>query len=112
MTIISPRGIAELKRAGRDFDKRRPREPHCYASFLAGSDGARVSFQLSRALIEEADAHDWPIYLETQNSRTVALYRRMGFEIMDDGFEYFSGGPLTWTMWRPSATSRVEAEII
>jgi len=54
----------------------------------------------SRALMREADDNDWSIYLETQNERTMSFYRRMGCELVADGFEYFPGAPLTWTMWR------------
>lgn len=101
MLARSPSGVFELHRAQDVFDRRRPREPHCHASFLAGRAGERVSLQLARALIAHADANDWPIYLETQNLRSVALYQRMGCELISDGFECFPGGPITWTMWRP-----------
>jgi hypothetical protein len=41
-----------------------------------------------------------PIYLETQEPRSMNLYSRFGFERLQDGIETFPGGPLTWTMWR------------
>lgn len=100
MAARSPRGVFELRRAQQDFDRRRPSTPHCHASFLAGRAGERVSIQLSHALLREADANGWPLYLETQNARSVALYRRLGCAPLTDGFECFPGGPLTWTMWR------------
>ena len=68
----------------------------------AGSPDGRENASAcgSRALMREADNNDWSIYLETQNERTMSFYRRMGCELIADGFECFPGAPLTWTMWR------------
>ena len=100
IAATSPRGLFELRRAQQAFELRRPQEPHVQACWLAGRVGKCVGLQLARALMREADNNDWSIYLETQNERTMSFYRRMGFELIADGFECFPGAPLTWTMWR------------
>lgn len=100
IAATSPRGLLELRRAQQAFELRRPKEPHAQACWLAGRAGERVGVQLARALMREADNNDWSIYLETQNERTMSFYRRMGCELIADGFECFPGAPLTWTMWR------------
>lgn len=100
IAATSPRGVLELRRAQQAFELRRPKEPHAQACWLAGRAGERVGVQLARALMREADNSDWSIYLETQNERTMSFYRRMGCELIADGFECFPGAPLTWTMWR------------
>ena len=43
------------------------------------------------------DLHGWPTYLETQDSRTVTLYMRLGFRIVG---ATVTAGMRTWTMWR------------
>jgi hypothetical protein len=84
------------------------RGPH--EAFPRPDDAQRVPPQaaaLSRLLSgwNEADDKGWPIYLETQERRSVNLYARLGFKMLQDGIETFPGGPLTWTMWRAPQVS-------
>jgi hypothetical protein len=98
----SPLGVLKLYRGQAAFDRLRPRTPHCHAYFLAGQTGMRTGAALSRRMVEEADANNWPIYLETQDPRAVILYRRFGCVLLQDGVEILPGAPPTWTMWRPA----------
>lgn len=96
----SPSGILKLYRAQRTLDRLRPAQPHCHGYFMAGRAGTRISALLGRRMLHEADANDWPVYLETQERRAVNLYLRLGFEILKSDVETFPGSPPTWTMWR------------
>lgn len=96
----SPSGLLKLYRIQRALDRFRPAHPHCHAYFLAGRRGLRISSLLGKRMLEEADANAWPAYLETQDSRTVALYLRFGFEVVQSRIMTLPGAPATWTMWR------------
>lgn len=95
----SPSGVFKLYRAQAALDRVRPEQPHCHGHFMGGRAGARITALLGRRMLDEADAHDWPIYLETQERRAVNLYLRLGFEVLKS-VETLPGGPPTWTMWR------------
>jgi hypothetical protein len=98
----SPSGALKLCRAQAALDRLRPTQPHCHGHFMAAraDAGVRINAVLGRRMLEEADANDWPVYLETQDRRAVDLYRRLGFEVSSSGVEILPGGPPTWTMWR------------
>jgi hypothetical protein len=96
----NPFGLLKLFRIQQTLDRFRPAQPHCHGCFLAGRPGARVSYLLGRRMLDEADANAWPAYLETQDSRTVALYLRFGFEVVESRIMTSPGAPATWTMWR------------
>jgi hypothetical protein len=98
----SPLGVLRLYRAQAAFDRLRPSTPHCHGYFLGGQTGMRTGAALSRRMLGDADANHWPVYLETQDPRAVALYRRLGCVVLQDGVEILPGAPPTWTMWRPA----------
>ena len=98
----SPIGLLKLYRVQAALGRLRPERPHCHAYFLAGQTGLRTGVALSCRVLEEADANNWPIYLETQDPRAVLLYRRLGFLALHSGVEILPGVPATWTMWKGS----------
>ncbi|WP_363349473.1 hypothetical protein [Methylocystis echinoides] len=95
-----PLGLFKLYRIQAALDRLRPKQPHCHGYFLGGRAGARIGAILARKLLEEVDANGWPAYLETQDSRTVALYLKLGFDLIKSAFPTLPGAPLTSTMWR------------
>jgi hypothetical protein len=95
-----PLGVVKLYRAQAALDRLRPAEPHSHGYFLGGQTGMRTGAALSRRMLDEADAHHWPVYLETQDPRAVVLYRRLGCVVLQEGVEILPGAPPTWTMWR------------
>lgn len=102
IALRSPRGVFRLFRAQRALERLRPSAPHCHGYFLGGLPGQTIGAALSRRVTAEADARQWPIYLETQSPRTRKLYQRLGFRPLRD-VETLPGGPTTWTMWREPA---------
>jgi hypothetical protein len=100
MVTAAPLGIAKLLWAQIKLNAIRPRTPHCHGYFLAGRPGEQVGSILCKRLLAVADELGQPIYLETQEGRTVNLYARLGFKMLQNGMESWPGGPLTWTMWR------------
>ncbi len=103
VAAVSPIGLLKLWQMQISLDHLRPKQPHCHAYFLAGRVSARVTALLGRRMLDEADARGWPAYLETQNRRTVALYERLGFKVVQSQLTTIPGAPPTWTMWRNSA---------
>ncbi|MGJ0505909.1 MAG: hypothetical protein ACR652_01995 [Methylocystis sp.] len=93
----APLGLFRLSRLQATLDSLRPKAPHCHGYFLAARASARIGFVLARRMLDEADARGWPTYLETQDPRTVSLYLRLGFHIVDS---VDAAGTPTWTMWR------------
>ncbi len=63
-----------------------------------GVGGRVLAFGLRRA--DEAGV---ACGLETSNERTIALYRRFGFEVQEET-RPFTSGPPTWSMWRPASS--------
>jgi hypothetical protein len=100
IAVATPAGIIKLFRAHMTLNRVRPSEPHCHGYFLGGRPGEQVGSILGRRVLHIADEVGHPIYLETQDRRTVSLYMRLGFTMLQDGIETVPGGPLTWTMWR------------
>jgi hypothetical protein len=100
MVAAAPLGIAKLLYAQIKLNGMRPRAPHCHGYFLAGRPGEQVGSVLSKRLLTVADELGQPIYLETQEYRSVNLYTRLGFKMLQNDVETWPGGPSTWTMWR------------
>lgn len=100
IAAAAPGGLFRLFRVQSALDRMRPGAPHCHGYFMAGRAGARTTALLGRRMLEEADANGWASYLETQDARTVALYRRLGFAIRDCCVAGPKGAPPSWTMWR------------
>lgn len=97
IALRAPLGLFRLYRLQSTLDAIRPQQPHCHGYFLASRTGARTGVILGRRMLEEADSRGWPTYLETQDSRTVTLYLRLGFRIVGGTV---TAGMRTWTMWR------------
>jgi GNAT superfamily N-acetyltransferase len=100
------RGSRVLSRLEQGFDAARRRHvpgPHCYVPLL----GVRPQMQgrgLSRAVFgpvfAAADRARVPVYLETMTEPNVAIYRRLGFDLV--GKSELSGGLPNWEMVRGS----------
>jgi len=107
MVMAAPAGIMKLFRAQLTLNRYRPSQPHCHGYFLGGRPGEQVGSILVKRLFKVADEMGRPIYLETQERRSVKLYARLGFKMLQNGIETLPGGPLTWTMWRePQASAQ------
>ena len=101
------RGSRRLWQIERGFEASRKRHvpgPHWYVSLL----GVRPELQghgLGRAALrpvfEAADRDGVPVYLETRSEANVAIYRRLGFELV--GYSDF-GSLACWELRRESAT--------
>jgi GNAT superfamily N-acetyltransferase len=98
------RGGRLLMRLERGFDAVRRKHvagPHWYVNLL----GVRPEMQgkgLSRVVLgpvfDAADRDCVPVYLETAAEANVAIYRRLGFELM--GESELAGGVPNWEMRR------------
>jgi hypothetical protein len=112
MVAASPTGILKLWRAQATLNRFRPKQPHCHGYFLGGRQREHVGTILIRRLFNAADENGWPVYLETQDRRSTKLYGRLGFRMLQDGFETVPAGPLTWTMWRESQASNQRSPLV
>jgi ribosomal protein S18 acetylase RimI-like enzyme len=78
-----------------------PRDPHLYLWFLAAHPSAQragVGRALMRHVLEEADARELPVYLETTRPENVPYYRSFGFAVADE--EALPPGARMWFMAR------------
>ena len=85
-----------------------PAEAHWYLFFLATRPGLQsrgLGSALMRRVLETCDADGVPAYLEATTERSMALYRRHGFEVT--GEIRLPDGPSLWPMWREAG--RAEA---
>ncbi len=76
--------------------------PHIYVRLL-GVDpahrGKGYAGRLMRAVMEQADSEGRPCWLETQAEKNVAIYRHLGFEVVEEGM--IPGGTVkSWGMLR------------
>jgi hypothetical protein len=99
MTAISLRGVWRLYHTQKFLDSIRPKTPHCHALFLGSVGSGKYGALLVKKSLETIDAHNWPVYLETQDQRTTKLYSRFGSKIVMQQASA-PGAPTTWTMWR------------
>ncbi|MBL9097436.1 MAG: GNAT family N-acetyltransferase [Alphaproteobacteria bacterium] len=105
-TIMTFTGIGGLSRADafrKAADKHHPKDkPHFYLMTV----GVNPKFQgqgLGSALLEAnlaaIDAKGLPSYLESSNEKNVPLYRRHGYQVINE-FRPAPDGPPLWGMWR------------
>jgi ribosomal protein S18 acetylase RimI-like enzyme len=80
-----------------------PKEPvHWYLGFLGtvpAHQGQGLGAQLLQEVLVDADRAGLPAYLESSNPRNLTLYRRHGFEVVEEMRPPW-GCPPIWRMWR------------
>ena len=85
-------------------ERKHPKAPaHWYLGFL-GTLPSRQGQGLGSALLRDRleQAAGMPAYLESSNPRNLTLYRRHGFEVVEE-LKMPWGCPPIWRMWRPAA---------
>jgi ribosomal protein S18 acetylase RimI-like enzyme len=90
---------------GREWQAReRDMTGACWYLFLLGVEPKRqrrgLGDALMRPVIERAAAERQPCYLETENERNVAFYRKQGFEVIVNGEEAGASGVRFWSFRR------------
>jgi ribosomal protein S18 acetylase RimI-like enzyme len=87
------------------MEKLHHREDHLYVLVLGvhpDQKGRGFGRQLLAPSLELADRAGVPAYLETTNPANLGLYRRFGFEVVEE-VRAWEGAPPLWTMLRPRA---------
>jgi ribosomal protein S18 acetylase RimI-like enzyme len=90
-------------------ESKHPKEPaHWYLGYLGtrcDSQGQGLGSAMLREVLNPADAAGVPAYLESSNERNLTLYRRHGFEVVDE-IRALGTGPTIWRMWRDASSRR------
>lgn len=114
--IIRNLGVdsVRLLRALTFIESKHPHQPpHWYLPVIGVTpawQGRGYGAALLRPALERCDAERLPAYLEASTPRNLALYRRHGFEVVEE-CRYAKDGPPLWRMWRePTATSSSAAD--
>jgi len=106
-------GKGGLDNKTKEGHKKHAAGPHYYISLMMvdpSFQGKGLCGRLMRAACRAADADGLPTYLETGGERNVAVYRRFGFEVVDqlslsaEGFESYDE---MFLMLRPAANSTI-----
>ncbi len=105
-TIISFTSLSGLSRVDafrKAADKHHPKtKPHFYLMTI-GVDPRFQGQGLGSALLDAnlamIDAKGLPTYLESSNEKNVPLYKRHGYEVVNE-FRPAPDGPMLWGMWR------------
>jgi ribosomal protein S18 acetylase RimI-like enzyme len=105
-TLLGVTGVSRLGRmlAVREaMDRNHPMDrPHAYLWFLGvrpEAQGYGVGSRLLAAGLAEVDAQGRHAFLESSNAANVPLYRRHGFELVQE-YRASAGAPPLWAMWR------------
>lgn len=105
-TAAFGRNILRALAVQTQIERLHPREPkHWYLGYLGArqaSQGQGLGSQLLREVLDQADAEGVPAYLESSNERNLTLYRRHGFEVVEE-IRALGDGPPIWRMWRDPA---------
>ena len=81
-----------------------PHEPHWYLGVVGvrpDRHGQGLGSAVIRAILDDLIAAGHPAYLVTGTERNLAIYRRLGFEVIAE--TDLHGGPHLWGMWRPAS---------
>ena len=103
-----------ISRLEGEFDAAREEHvpgPHCYVPLLGvrpEAQGKGLSRAVMRAVFDAADRARVPIYLETVPEANVAIYKKLGFELV--GHRELTVGLPNWELVRrPPTTDRTSA---
>jgi GNAT superfamily N-acetyltransferase len=66
---------------------------------VPGHQGRGLGTALIRPVLERCDREGLPAYLEASSPRSVPLYERLGFAVLDRTLD-LPDGPRMWPMWR------------
>lgn len=105
-TILGATGLGRIDRIAamrKAMDALHPMDrPHAYLWFLGvrpEAQGLGVGSRMLQAGLAKVDAQGLPAYLESSSEANVPLYRRFGFEVMQE-FRARADAPPAWAMWR------------
>ncbi|MGH3090130.1 MAG: GNAT family N-acetyltransferase [Rubrobacteraceae bacterium] len=102
MAAAFGRRLPRVMRSLGHMDAKHPHEPHYYL-FIVGVEpewqGRGIGSALMRPVLDRCDRERLPAYLEATTPRNRELYRRDGFEVVEE-IELPGGGPPLWRMWR------------
>ncbi len=90
----------EMMKSFREVEQEHPRRPHYYLEWVGVTperQGQGLGTALFAMVLRRAEREGVGCYLETENARTLALYRRLGFEVYR---EKDIMGVQTWFLWR------------
>ena len=97
------RAVAVLEGMGRC----QPQEPHDYLFLLATRpewQNRGLGSALLREVLDRCDLDGRPAYLEASSEQNQRLYRRHGFQVIDE--IRLPDGPSIWPMWREPSNRR------
>jgi len=113
MSEMLREGPSALKAFGRNtfravrtqlqVESKHPKDPaHWYLGYLgtrSDSQAQGIGSAMLREVLDGADAAGVPAYLESSNERNLTLYKRHGFEVVQE-IRALGVGPSIWRMWR------------
>jgi ribosomal protein S18 acetylase RimI-like enzyme len=103
MTFTGLTGLSRVDAFRKAADKHHPKDkPHFYLMTI-GVDPKFQGQGLGSALLDAnlamVDAKGLPSYLESSNEKNVPLYKRHGYQVINE-FRPAPDGPPLWGMWR------------
>jgi ribosomal protein S18 acetylase RimI-like enzyme len=102
--LLDAAGLERMRVFDETLTTIHPHEPHWYLGVVGvrrdrhrqGLGGAVI-----RAIPDDPIAVGYPSYLVTATEQNLAIYRRLGFEIVAE--TKISDGPHLWGMWRAAS---------
>ena len=99
---VGPRRVVGLLRDLESSEKMHPKWPHGYIGEIGvrrEAQGKGVGSALLKHALAVCDAKSAGAYLESSNVLNLPLYRRFGFEVVQE-MRVGKDGPTLWLMWR------------
>lgn len=103
MQLIGLKRLWAVSHAVDAIQAMHPKTPHYYLQVLGvdpSQQGKGWSRSLLNVVLQQADQHQKPCYLETATPSNVSLYQRFGFEVSQTLDDLPYGAPTIWCMWR------------
>ena len=104
-SVVRRAGHGAIKRAlvvDEAMVRHKPKEPHAYLFTIGVAESGRgkgLGKQLMQPLLNAADRHGWPVYLENSNPSNQSFYNSFGFETLEV-FQATDDAPPLEAMWR------------
>jgi GNAT superfamily N-acetyltransferase len=101
-TVCSPERVLQIAKMESYIQGMHPKDKFLHLWFLGvlpSHQGKGISSSLMNPILSQCDYEKLPVYLETSNTKNVAIYATKGFKVFHE-WDILGTGPTVWFMYR------------